>query len=85
MKRAKSPSGAPAANRRRVAKPAAGWSVKKFRLGEEPDENMGASMSPVDRVHGAFAASVFAWSLANNGRRPVFRMVGRLCHGEPAE
>jgi hypothetical protein len=85
MKRSKRLSGARAADRRRAAKPAARMTVKKFKLGEEPDELPGASMTPVERIHGVFAASMFAWSLANGGRKPVFQMVGRLCHGGPAE
>ncbi len=40
------------------------WPVRKFRLGEEPDENLSATTTAQERLRMMWPLTVDAWSLA---------------------
>jgi hypothetical protein len=51
-------------SRERRARARASWPVVKFRLGEEPGDEVWAAMTPEDRVRLMWPLTVDAWILA---------------------
>lgn len=57
--------------------------LRRARLGAEPDDDAFGPKTATDRINAAVAASMFAWSLANGGKTPVFKMVARMIRVRP--
>ncbi len=71
----------------------AGWQVRKFRLGEEPSEDLSATTTAAERLGMMWRLAQDAWALTQAGagrpipdyRREEMPIVKRRLHDPPAD